>query len=162
MLVVPVGLREIPDGALRLVVTASAQNGGSRVFIDVLIGPLPDIPYHIHRAERACPFGMGIDIAGREYRSPPVGRRRCRIRRIALPGAGEGTAAQRRRQPIAVSPRIAAGIVALRRVLPLPLVWQAFSGPPCILPRVFKRDPGHRLVAPALGIDPSLPIPEEV
>jgi hypothetical protein len=63
MLLVFVGLGEVPDRALRLIVTASAHNGCARVLVLILIGPLPYVAGHIHHAKWARSMGMSIHIA---------------------------------------------------------------------------------------------------
>ena len=45
MLIEAVGLREIPDRALRLIISAAAQNSSARVLVGEFIGPLPDVAY---------------------------------------------------------------------------------------------------------------------
>ena len=60
VLIVAIRLRKIPDGALRLIVAAAAQNGGARVLIHEFVGPLPDVAYQIHYAERAGPCGCAL------------------------------------------------------------------------------------------------------
>ena len=52
------GLREVPRCILRLVVTATAQNGGAGVFISKFIGPLPNMAYHVFHPKRAGPLRM--------------------------------------------------------------------------------------------------------
>ena len=76
MLFVFVGLWEVPHGALRLKVTASANNGGASVLIDVLVGPLPYIAYHVHYTERTRSLGMRINIARRKHGATLIRSRR--------------------------------------------------------------------------------------
>lgn len=64
MLVEAIGLRKIPNGTLRLIVTAPANNTGARVFISELVGPLPHIANQILYSERTCSVGVGIHIVG--------------------------------------------------------------------------------------------------
>ena len=52
MLIIAVGLREVPDRPLRLIVAATAQNRGAGVLVLEFVGPLPDIPNQIHDVER--------------------------------------------------------------------------------------------------------------
>jgi hypothetical protein len=51
MLIVAVGLREVPDRPLRFIVAATAQNRGARVLVLEFVGPLPDISNQIHDVE---------------------------------------------------------------------------------------------------------------
>ena len=57
VLVVPVGLREVPDGALRLIMISTAQNRRTRVVVDVLICPLPYIAHHVLTPKGLAPRG---------------------------------------------------------------------------------------------------------
>src|SRR5258708_120571 len=61
MLVIPIGLRKIPDGALWAVMAAPAQDGGAGVGIGIFIGPLPDIAHHIENTKRAGAGRMRLD-----------------------------------------------------------------------------------------------------
>src|ERR1700684_3329768 len=61
MLVIAPRLREVPDGALGLVIFAAAEDGEARVLVGVLVGPLPHVAGEVHHAEGACPIRMRID-----------------------------------------------------------------------------------------------------
>src|SRR5271170_1622368 len=65
VLIIAIGLREVPDRTLRLIMASSAEYASARVVIDVLIGPLPDVPHHIDDAKWACPGWIRIDLIGR-------------------------------------------------------------------------------------------------
>ncbi len=119
VLVVAIGSREIPDGALRLVVLATAENAGAGVLVGVLFGPLPDVAHHVHHAVGARAFGMGVDGIGTGHGAAGNG-----------PGHVRGL-------PV-ISPGIGATIGALRGELPLPLVRQALACPLCVGARIFK------------------------
>ena len=54
MFFIAIGLREILDGILRLVVAAAAHDGNSSVSILELIDPLPDVAYQILQAVGAA------------------------------------------------------------------------------------------------------------
>lgn len=73
MFAVLVGLRKIPDGALRSIVAAAPQDGRPSMFIDILIRPLPYIANHIQDSKRARPFWMCIDVARCEHHSTLIG-----------------------------------------------------------------------------------------
>src|SRR5579875_164392 len=103
MLVVAVCLREIPDRALRLVMTASAQNCRTCMFIDVFIGPLPNISYQVPHAEWTRSLRMSIYIIRWSQHASSIGDGDCRS--VPL-----------------ISPRIPATVGALRGELPFPLV----------------------------------------
>src|ERR1700691_5331080 len=114
-----VSLREIPHGALRLIITATAQNRRARMFVHELIGPLPHVAGHIHRPERTGARRMRVHIGGTGQIASLVWRgNRALVPRIA--------------------PRIQAPIRALRRVLPFPLVRKPLAGPCGVSPRIFQ------------------------
>src|ERR1035437_1085290 len=96
MLVVAIGLRKVPDGALWLVMVASAQDGAPCMLVEVLIGPLPHIAHHVHHTERARSLRMRIDIAGRKHHAALVGSRRWRILRIGAHGTRPRTSVELR------------------------------------------------------------------
>ena len=52
MLIEAIGLREIPDRALRLIITSAAQNSSPRVLVGEFIGPLPNVAHQGFDAER--------------------------------------------------------------------------------------------------------------
>src|SRR5579863_2923462 len=120
VLIVSVGLGEIPHRTLRLIVAAAAQDGGASVLVDVLIRPLPYVAYHIDDPEGAGAFGMCIDIAGRKHCTAFVGSWRDCIRRTCRRGTCKRTRKDRRNGPVAVSPGELAPVIALRGMLPLP------------------------------------------
>src|SRR5258708_3649736 len=159
MLFVSVGLREVPDRALRLIMTASANDGGARVLVEVLIGPLPYVADHIHHAKWAGPLGMRIHVVRGKHRTAVI-RNRCRS--IVFQGAGNWTSVPGGRKPVAVPPRKSASIVALRRILPLPLAGKPLPGPFRILTGILNRYPSYRLFCPSIGIGAILPVLEEV
>ena len=53
-----IGLRKVPARTLRLIVTTAAQNRRPRMFVHILVGPLPDVADQIHHAKRACALRM--------------------------------------------------------------------------------------------------------
>src|SRR5664279_2912572 len=65
MFVQAVGLREIPARALRLIVTAAAQNRGAGVLIQVFVGPLPDVAHEVLDSKRAGAARVRADVVGR-------------------------------------------------------------------------------------------------
>src|ERR1700678_2021755 len=138
-----VGLRKVPDRALRLIVAAAAKNASPGVFISKLFRPLPDISHQIHYAEWAGSLGMCIDRIRTSH-----GARLVRQRHGAV-------------VPL-VTPRIEASIGALGCVLPFPFGWEALSSPTRIGPRVFLGDPGHRFVPPFTGIGSVLPVAKKI
>ncbi len=109
MLLVSVSLREVPDRALRLIVTASAHDGSACVLVEVFIGPLPYISDHVHYTERTGHIGMRIHIVRGKHRTALIRNRR---RSIAFRSAGNWSAVPGGGDPIAVTPRKAAPIVA--------------------------------------------------
>src|SRR5262249_41575769 len=60
------------------------------------------------------------------------------------------------------TPRVEPSVNRLGRVLPFPFMRQALACPGSIGTGVFHRDPGHRLVCPAIRITSALPVPQEV
>ena len=62
MLIVAVGLREIPDGALRLVIAPTTEDPRAGMVINEFVGPLPDVSNHIHHAKGTCPSRMRIHL----------------------------------------------------------------------------------------------------
>src|SRR5277367_3186875 len=86
VLVVAIGLREIPDRALRLVMTSSTKDASPGVVVDVLIGPLPDVPHHVQDAEWTCPGWMRIDLIRRGKGAALVGRGNI----VRFPGIAPG------------------------------------------------------------------------
>ena len=119
MFVVAISLGKVPNGALGLVVFASADDGRASVFVDKLIGPLPDIAHHIHHAVGAGSEGMRFHRVGSTHRTR-------RIRK------GHGS-----RIPL-ISPWKGTTIRSLSGHLPFPLVGQTFARPLCIGSRIFK------------------------
>src|SRR5262252_9476640 len=61
-----------------------------------------------------------------------------------------------------IAPRVNASVGSLRGVLPLPLVGKALARPRCIGTRVFKGNPGDRLVLPARWIRAAPPIAQKI
>src|SRR5262249_22626023 len=121
-------LRKIPHGSLRLVVTAASQNPAAGMFVDVFIGPLPDVAHQIHNAERARSTRVCGDAVGTSH--VPAFVRRRDDRRVPL-----------------VAPWVFALVGSLGVVLPFPLVRQALASPLSIGARIFKRDPSNGLVS---------------
>src|SRR5258708_7306988 len=143
MLVELICLWKIPDGSLRLVITATPQDASPRVLILKFFGPLPHISYQVHHREWAC-------------------TQRVRVDRIRTP---HGSSFLRHWNGVSipcVSPGVHAAISALCRILPFPFVREAFSRPRGISSSIFKGHPRHRLVVPTRRIRAILPIPEEV
>src|ERR1700685_4654938 len=138
-----IGLREVPDRALRLIVAAAAKNGTSCVIVNKLFRPLPYISHHVHHAERTSSRWMSIDWIGTSHGAGLVGKRNSAV--IPL-----------------VPPWIEASVSALGCVLPLPLMRQAFSSPTRVCPRIFLRDPCDWFVFPARRIASVLPIAEKI
>ena len=64
MLIVLVSLREVPHGALWLIVAASAQNCRACVFVNVLVGPLPNVADKVLDAVGTCPGRVRINRFG--------------------------------------------------------------------------------------------------
>src|SRR5947209_15228965 len=110
VLIVAIRFREVPNRALRLVVTAATKNPCPSMFIDVLIGPLPHVAYEIHHPERASTTRVGVHLVG-----PARGSTCIRHR-------NRGTS------PF-VAPRISSPVGPLRCKLPLPLVRKPFARP---------------------------------
>src|ERR1700729_3993756 len=114
------------------------------MLVDILIRPLPHVSYQVHHAISTRASGMGIDIVGLRYRTP---FRRYRYS-VGFP---------------AISPWIdPRRIATLRRILPLPLMREPLAGPLGIGPSIFERDPGYRLVSPALRKGAVSPVAEKV
>src|ERR1700716_3764381 len=68
-----VRLWEVPDGSLRLVITASAENTCACVVVLEFFRPLPDISYQVHYTERACTLGVRVDRVGSAHGAALVG-----------------------------------------------------------------------------------------
>src|ERR1700676_3555115 len=51
VLIVAVGLREVPNGPLWLVIAPAAQNRRAGVLIRIFVGPLPNVANHVHDTE---------------------------------------------------------------------------------------------------------------
>src|SRR5208337_5337332 len=100
-----ISLRKVPSRALRLIVAAAAQNCVPRVFVDNLLGPLPNVAHQILNSKDARTRGMSSYITGRRDFAAFV----WRGHRARIPG---------------ISPRELVSIETLRRVLPLPFVRQ--------------------------------------
>src|SRR6202034_3901201 len=64
VLVQLIGLREVPDRALRLIVAAAAQNAAPCMLVSKLFRPLPHISHHVHHAERTGSRWMSIHRIG--------------------------------------------------------------------------------------------------
>ena len=143
MLVEFICLREIPNGSLRLVVTASAQDSSHRVVILEFFRPLPDVSDQIHDAEWTSTLRLRINRIRTTHRA-------------ALVRNGHGVGIP------CVAPRVEASIGSLGRVLPLPLVRQPLPCPGCIGARVFKRNPSDGLVVPACRIGAVAPVTQEI
>ena len=89
VLTVFICLREIPNGSNRPIVIPATKDCRPRMVVQVLVGPLPNVPHHIHHARRAGSPGMSIDIARRAHHAiairqwsgvvgciwPPIARR---------------------------------------------------------------------------------------
>src|SRR5208337_4679221 len=56
-----ISLREVPDRALRLIVTATTKNSAPRVLVNKLFRPLPHISYHVHHAKWTGSRWMSVD-----------------------------------------------------------------------------------------------------
>src|SRR5712692_12115785 len=70
-----VGLWEVPDGSLGLVITASPENTSAGVLILEFFRPLPDVSYQVHHTERACAQWMGVDRIWPAHGAALVGNR---------------------------------------------------------------------------------------
>ena len=103
-----VGLREIPDCALRLIVVATTQDAGPRMLIHEFFGPLPHVAHHIHHSEWTC-------------------ARRMRIHRVGESGHPRLVCHRNGRCIPFISPRISTFIGPLRRILPFPLMRETFA-----------------------------------
>ena len=143
MLIVPVGLREIPNGAARPVVASTAKDACACVFIHVFVCPLPNVADQINYPERARSCGMSIDIVRRAKRSSLIWNRHDRTFPL-------------------ITPRIDPAVAALCGELPFPLMWKPFAGPFCIGASVFLRNPRGRFLRPSLRIRPILPVAQEI
>src|ERR1700722_8516805 len=110
------------------------------MLVDILIRPLPHVAYHIHHSISARSAGVRIDVV--------------RLR--------DGTSLHRDGYSLrfpGISPWIEARrIAALRCVLPFPLVWEPLAGPLGIGTSILQRDPGYRLVGPALRKGAVVPV----
>src|SRR5580658_11259122 len=110
MLVEAIGLREIPDGAARLIRSGAAQDGRASVLVAEFIGPLRDVAFEVEDAERARGFCVRVHICKRGHHA-------------AVIGGWYGL-----HIPI-ISPRVCAAVGGLRGVLPFPIVREALAGP---------------------------------
>src|SRR5216683_3622678 len=62
MLVQAISLWKIPARPLRDIVAAAPQNRGPCVFVEVLVGPLPDISSRVQHSKRTRTFRMRIYV----------------------------------------------------------------------------------------------------
>src|ERR1700690_753140 len=115
MLVILVCLWEIPDRTRRFVVAAAPHDGGSRMIVNILVSPLPNIPDHIHNAKRARAARMFIHIAGGHHDSTAIRKRSRIILVLRTPIAEEFASGgnrrryarqSNRRKPFAITPWI--------------------------------------------------------
>ena len=60
VLIQPVRLREVPHGALRLIIGSSSHYGGAGMLVQKFVSPLPDIADEVLHAERTRPLRMSI------------------------------------------------------------------------------------------------------
>src|SRR5580658_11273782 len=127
-----IGLRKIPDRALRLVATAAAKNSAARVLVLKFLGPLPDVAHHILYAKGARAFRMSAHFVRGAHRARLFRRRN----RGVVPF---------------LAPRIETSVRSLRGILPFPFVRKALPCPLRVGTRVFLRNPGHWLFVPAFG-----------
>src|SRR5580704_5963666 len=136
-------LGEIPDGALRTVIASASQNSGACVPIEKLICPLPHVANQVHHSEGAGSGWMRGNGIGTAHGA-------------ALVRSGDSG-------PIPlVSPRIEAAVGAFSGVLPFPFAWQTLPGPGGKDARIFKGNPGDRLVSPTLRVGAILPVAQKV
>src|SRR5271163_2807082 len=70
-----VRLREVPDRALRLIVTAAAENTAPRMLVNKLLGPLPDVSYHVHHVKGTCSLRMCVDRIRTAHGARLIGHR---------------------------------------------------------------------------------------
>ena len=103
MLVQLVGLREVPDRALRPIVAAATENAAASVVVDELLRPLPHISDHIHHSKWTGSFRVCVHRIWTSHAARFIGH-------------WNGTLV-----PL-VAPRVETSIRALRCILPLPLV----------------------------------------
>ncbi len=103
VLVEPVGLREIPDRAQRLIRRASSDDGGSSMFVAVFIRPLRNISLQIEHSKCACRL--------REM------HQHSRATRLTCPRSGSGIAL---RIPI-IAPGIRFGHHSIARRIAIPI-----------------------------------------
>jgi hypothetical protein len=54
VLIVAIGLREIPDSSLRLIGTAATHDRSAGVFILEFVGPLPNAPDEVQNSTMTC------------------------------------------------------------------------------------------------------------
>src|SRR6202789_2783179 len=101
-------LRKIPHRTLGLIVFASTESRRTCVCIDKFFGPLPDIANQVHHAKRTRSLRVRIDRIRSAHNA-------------ALVGNWDRTCAP------PVYQRIGAATLALRRILPLPLMGQALA-----------------------------------
>src|SRR5439155_941536 len=119
MLVELVRLREVPDGSLRLVVAATAQDSAPCVLILKFFCPLPNVADKIHDSKWTCSLRMCIHRIWTSHGAALIRSRE----RFGVPG---------------ISPRVHATIPALGCILPLPLVREALPCPTGIRTRIFE------------------------
>src|SRR5580692_2426408 len=143
MLVEAIGLREIPDGAARLIRSGTPQDGRASVLVAEFIGPLRDVAFEVEDAEWARGSCIRVHICERGHHAAVIGR-------------WYGL-----RIPI-ISPRVGAPVGGLRGVLPFPIVREALAGPCGVGARVFDGDPGYRFRTPTSGIGSVLPIAQKI
>src|SRR6266576_3064698 len=134
-----VGLREVPDRPLGLVIASATKNPAACVVILELLCPLPDISDQVHHPKGARALRMRVDCV-RPAHGTTLVRNRNGFR---FPG---------------IPPGIGPTIGALSSVLPFAFVRQALPCPGRIDASVFDRHPRHRPVVPAIWIFSILPV----
>jgi len=84
VLIEAIGLRKIPNGALRLVVASAPEHSCTSVLIGKFVGPLPHVAHEVRNSERACSSRVSIYIVGAAKDATLVRQRYgCVIPRIA-------------------------------------------------------------------------------
>jgi hypothetical protein len=136
-------LREIPDGALRLVIASTSKSSCPGMLVEVLISPLPHVTNHVYYTEWTCTGWMRVHIVWPSQRSSLVrSRNSCR-------------------DPF-ITPRVKATVGGLCCQLPLPLMGKPLTSSLGVSACVFDRDPGDGFVSPTLWVIAILPVMKEI
>src|SRR5271157_5756319 len=143
MLAQLIGLRKIPNRALRLVITASSKNPPASFLVLKFLPPPPPLSGPVHYAKRACPLRVRVHCIRSAHGSVFVHGWNC----VGIPR---------------VAPGICTSIRPLGRILPLPLVRQTLPRPSRVGARILQRHPRNRPIVPTRGVDAILPVAEEI